>query len=217
MFREASDPLPFDGDAFDAALESVLGEPPFREHRAASPDERFSDWLGALWRTLGVPDRHPFATRPWLYWSLLGLLLGLAAWLGFRLWASWQRRRPSTPRAPGMPFETRAAPSAAFGAAESALADGDTRRAVEALWQEVASLGEASNGARLTPRQTLRVLESRVSPAFYEPLRQVYWAHERACYAGQPPSHAEVSVLLDSLVSHWQWPLSSGRTGRGAV
>jgi hypothetical protein len=214
MFHQPSDRLPFDGDAFDAALENVLGDPPFREHVAPGMAERFSDWLGTLWRTLGWSDRLAFAAHPGLFWSLLGSVLGLSAWLGYRLWASWQRRRPSTPEAPGTVFGALAAPGSAFGSARSALADGDTRRAVEALWQEVAALGEASSGARLTPRQTVRLLESRVSAASYEPLRQVYWAHERACYAGQPPSHAEVSALLDSLLLLWQRPLSSDRTGR---
>jgi uncharacterized protein DUF4129 len=189
-------PAELDVTTLGQVLDGVLREPPFVEIGAPSLGERILRWAEQAFSPLPWSPASGQVARSFVFSVLSLLLLGSVLVLLAR--RRGRRRRPvlaPTGRLGSGP-EPIPAPSG-LALARSAWARGDARDAVEGLWQSVAALGPRQSS--LTPRQNVRRLRAQVSPALYQELERVLWAHERACYAGHPPGLSEVAALIDAL------------------
>lgn len=130
----------------------------------------------------------------------LGLLLGAAAWTLWRVARDHQRRR--RPPAPGVAVVALSPPPDPASALERALAAGDARAALAALWAELAlRLGQAGvaavSGGDRTHQELVRAVR-RDRPAWtgHPDLRQLARSFDRLCYGPTPPRIADVRALI---------------------
>lgn len=130
----------------------------------------------------------------------LGLLLLAAAWAGWIVWTGRERRRD--PEGVPVQAEALAPPPDPASALELALAAGDARTALRALWAEVAlRLGQAGVAAAMgedrTHQELVRaVRKARPDWAGHAELRALARTFDRLCYGSVPPAVADVRALI---------------------
>jgi hypothetical protein len=174
-----------------------------------------SDWLSGLWSRLGE-GLWAIEGFPWLAPAALVVALMVLAWLLARAAARWLARRPASPQRGPTQRWVGSEPDGLqrLTGARAALARGESRSAVEQLWQAVAEL--AAPGARpgLTPRATLRQMLATLAPELGEPLTTLLHVHERACYAGMAPGGVEVERLIEAFAPALERPRAARRPSR---
>lgn len=183
-----------------ALLEEIVRE----EGIVTTPGARWGDlwaafleWLASLF---DGPELDLSGVTEIAGWVGLLLVVGVAIYVVWRMVeARLKRRREASPPPPVVPLEAPADPTTAL---EAALAAGDARAALAALWAELAlGLGQGgvarATGQDRTHQELVRLV--RVARPGWErlgELRDLARTLDRLCYGASPPTVDDVRALV---------------------